>query len=279
MKAFSIYLFGQLATHRRSRILQDMTGADICMVAPEAGMCLMFGNDYQKQAEAGKQQWADWCSKPGHSLLLLPPFEQNEIGLPTDWEIEFCDSPPSTNVGGLARILAGEVQFELKGSKIQVDAKLAHSWDDYTLNTGFYKKHVNSGLFAATTLPIWSITVTDYRDALMGWLSDLHENAGKPAKIDKATDSLNDIILDNNHYALLVHLYGHVFNSKENALNALQDSIVFQLDYKIANKKLDELEALSIAEGGTLTEAGIDLLRKSPYLSYAKALKEANNDH
>ncbi|MGH2248828.1 hypothetical protein ACQ1Y8_15640, partial [Enterococcus faecalis] len=44
--------------------------------------------------------------------------------------------------------------------------------------TRYVRKHSNSGLFAVTTLPLWSLNLLDHTEVLVDWLNWFVDHAG-----------------------------------------------------------------------------------------------------
>jgi hypothetical protein len=270
-----IWMAGSLRDHPRGRRLADLAGAKPA-VSPEpgSGICLFFGNEFQKLDKAVQSEWLDWSQAPGNVFLLLPPFQLGSITTLRDWEVISLGSVADSMAPPMARLLTGEVRVQLKGT-FQVPAKPAGAWDNGTVNTCFYRRHPHAGLFAATCLPLWSLALLDARVDLREWLADLAALAGKPVEEDQKTPAAA-FNLKSEHYALLLHLCSGQFSSDDEALKALSKSEFFRLPAFPASEYLTELETHGFAKAGRLTKAGRTALAASTYEPYAAELEAQN---
>ena len=270
-----VWLSGALKDHPRGRRLADLAGAKPAAAPePKSGICLLFGNEFQKLDKAVQSEWLDWSQSPGRVFLLLPPFQVGPITTLLDWEVLSMGSVADSLAPPMTRRLSGEVRFQLKGA-FQVPTKPAGSWDNGTVNTCFYRRHPHAGLFAATCLPLWSLALLDAKADLREWLADLAALAGKPIGEDeKAPAAAFD--LKSEHYALLLHLCSEQFSSDDEALKALSKSEFLRLPIFPASRCLTELETHGLARAGRLTGAGRSVLAESPYEPYAAELEARN---
>lgn len=262
----SIWLAGSLSNHRRSRILQSAVQAQAVAQPPNAGVCLLFGTDFQ----AGSQQnWYTWTQKPGRALLLIPPFKSGTCAIPAAWGISRRSTPP-TSRDLLLSTLASEVQYELHG-QLQVATQLGGTWDDQSICTAYYRKHPHAGIFAITCLPLWSLAVLDRAEELQNWLDKLYSLAGSPVETSPLIDTA--IQLQPEHYTVLLHLISGPFANESAALAALHNSSIFDIDTDRARVCLQEAQEYGLAMGGQLTESGRNILQSSPYQFYINSLE------
>lgn len=269
MNAF-VWLAGTLATHRRRRILQDVISAQpIENQLPSSGLCLLFGSDFQKADEKQQQQWYNWTQEAGRILLLIPPFETEKSSIPCEWQIRRHSGVRAKPDIPLLQVLAPEVRYELQG-KLQTATQIGGAWDDFSINTAYYRKHPHSGIFAITCLPLWSLAVLDQEQELQKWLEQLHSIAGQPV-----AKALEQTLFQPKpeHFTVMLHLLTQKFADASTALTALQNSTIFSMDGKTAQTYLADLQSQGLVEGAKLTELGQDAIRSSSYLAYAEALE------
>jgi hypothetical protein len=252
-------------------VLQDVAAALKAEGFPEgSGIAVMFATDFQEESAEGRAAWLKWSQTPGRVLLLAPPFSVGPCEDPLRWEALPWKEGKSAGDASLSSLLATEVRHEIQG-ELQPARELGGVWADYAVNTAFYRKHPNAGLFAVTALPIWSMTLLDHAPALNDWFTSLHAMAGTPSA--QAAQEEPEFQLQPNHYAVLLHLIGGRFESRDDTLAALGASPIFRLSPDEAAARLDELQQQGLAENGRVTEQGREALRQSPYEAFASELE------
>ncbi len=277
-----IYLTGLLAAHRRSRILIQLVGAGIAGDdLPEKGLCMMFGQEYQQAMEEKQKKWQAWCRYPGRTLLLIPPFQAGEVGEGVDWSLSFAGEGLKAEKNSIARMLASEVTFSLLSQSPVFDRTpgnhLNHQWMDYTFNTLFNKQHSGAGVFCATTLPLWSISLMDAGDKLKEWLGRLHEHAGRALETsDVIEDKTIWDILEPLDYTVLSCIYAWQTTTPKALTEKLnsQEVPLFSFDLDWLTTSYNRLEKTGALETGTLTAPGLAHLQECPWWGHARQMKE-----
>ena len=273
MNSQPIWLIGTLASHARGKVLTGVTEAIAANTLPdEHGLCLAFGSDFQDANETLQEEWTAWAEPAGRTLLLIPPFKLDESKIPVSWRVYRPQKVDATGADQLARLLANEVRFELSGP-LQVASEVGGQWKNGGLHTAYFRRHPHSGLFAMTCLPLWSLTVLDHRDAIRNWLNAIGSVAGEPAPLVEAEQESKEFRPSRDHFALLLHLCERDYESRDEALARLADSLVLSIPDDAARLRLEELEAAGLALNGKLTEAGQATLLASPYAVYAAAMR------
>lgn len=278
-----IYLQSSLAGHRRGRLLTKLLKAEALKEnPPESGTTLMMGQDFQALSEEDQNHWFDWCSKPGRTLLLIPPFKEGIIAEEIDWSVSFREPPVASTATSLAGLLADEVNQALDGSDGAFDRSQEHQWQDLTANSRFVKKHAGTGVFAATALPVWSITLLGKGEILLAWISSLHEHAGKPSNLVQENND-NDIELEAIDYTTMVCIYGWNNSDADRLFEKISGSggvALFTIDRPSMNLSLQRLRQTGcVVENNnalSLSEKGASLLEASPYQAYAEYLRESS---
>lgn len=266
-----LWLAGTLSTHRRRRILQDAVGATAVEDKPlSAGLCLLFGTDFQDASEQLQHDWYNWSQEPGRTLLLIPPFETGQCTVPCEWEIQRRSGAGIQQGLPLLQALAPEVRYELQG-QLQVATSLGGTWDDLSICTAYYRKHPHSGVFALTCLPLWSLAVLDRERELQAWLEKLHSLAG--TSVETEATQTTSFEPKPEHFTVMLHLLSRRFSSETEALTELQSSPIFTIDIQTAHSYFAELKSHGLVEGGRLTDKGLDVIRRSPFLAYAEELE------
>lgn len=271
--SYSVWLAESLAVHKRGRILQSTVNAVPLSECPSSpGMCLMFGADFQEGSGELQQKWLNWSQQPGQVVLLIPPFAISQCEMPTHWEIAQFNNAKTKETHPLVKTLAPEVRHELKG-KLQIAKEIGGIWDDNVINTGYYRKHPHSGIFAITCLPLCSLIVLDHEKDLQDWLYKLYSLAGTPLASTDNNARETEFEARQEHFTVLLHLLSGHFQDKQTALDALDISSIFKISSTEAKPYFDELEKYGLTLNGQVTQSGHELLYQSPYAVYASALE------
>lgn len=266
-----IFLHGSLATHRRGLILAEAASAAPTSTLPEGpAVVVEFGEAFQDTEQDERARMIEWTRVPGHVLLLLPPFTKGACESPVTWQAERLTSAPRGGEG-LAQVLGPEVSYQLTG-KLQVPALPGATWSDCSVCLGVYRLHPAAGLFAVTTLPLWSLAVLDAPEDLERWLSRLVLLAGesKPAQAPEPAALLAD------HYGFLVFLLSWPLGDEEQAIEGLRSSPVFQISRERGLSLLKDLQDRGLVDGAKPTTEAEELVMQSPYAHYVSALREVN---
>jgi len=280
-----VYLTGTLAIHRRSRLLIQLLDAIATDLQsdglPESGICLLFGKEYQNAESEIQRMWQQWCERPGRTLLLIPPFiegsiQKNDDGV--DWSMGFCGDGIQGLKGTIAELVAGEVVFCLQSEHAVFDYEAGHQWQDYSFNTLFNKKHSASGLFAATTLPIWSISLMDFQEELLHYLEMLHDHAGTaiPESMEEMGGDGEQAALEDEDYTVLACVYAYGKTNTPALLEKISDQTfpLFSFDPEWLTESLERLSDIGYVQEEGITKIGLAALQDAPWYQYALRMKE-----
>lgn len=271
-----VTLIGKLAGHPRGRALANSLGAVARGNEPDGdGVCLAFASELQDAVIEQQRSLISWTHLPGRTLLLLPPLKLDETKLPVTWRVINAGTIDSSKNKGLSKLLSAEIKYELI-TEMQPAKLIDGEWSRGGINTAYYKKHPNSGVFAVTALPLWSLTTLDHKQQLFDWLGQLHSLAGQPIEQEEKLESDAELVLSSDHFALMLHLVSGCWKNRQSALRSLQESVVLSLPESRAVACMVDLENGSLATEGKLTDQGKLVLRASPYKAYASTLE---NDH
>lgn len=265
----SAFLFQALASHRRGRVLRDVAGAQPVDELPASGMVLLFGEDFQTAPERHQRDLVEWTRQPGRVLLLLPPFRPEETVVPVPWKVERMTTAPSGGEG-ISRRLANEVTHRLTG-RLQSAPIPGSTWQGLSVSTAIYRSHPASGVFAATCLPIWSLTVLDLEPDLRAWLQAVEGLAGEP----RVTAVQEPAPLRPEHFGMLVFLLSCSFSSDDDALDRLEASDLFRFSRAEGTRLLADLQRRGLTVAATPTDEAERMVMESPYAGYVGAIREA----
>lgn len=269
-----IFLSPALAANRKGRFLRGVLHAEILnyesvLALPDQGLLLLEGADLSSQECA--DELFNWSMQSGCAALVLAPFADNEtvlraLPLSLDWKLETVDQVVECD--GMVSVIAAEVSQQVLGFVGGAEAVLHKA--NNTVHTRYIKKHSNSGLFALTTLPLWSVSLLDHADSLTEWLSWFVSHCGEPAQqLDNKLVARQLSPLD--YSVLLLASVGKGCSLEEISQKASRLQLFNLEELDLHNRWID-LEEYGYISQSKITELGLDELKKSPYWSYADLL-------
>ena len=270
----NVHLTPELQSHRRGRFLASLLAiasrSDAAL--PATGFVLMTGEQFQMSPEF-QTECLSWARQPGCTLLLLPPYKEGAILPSLDWAIQLESySVANRQPESLEEILVGELSHSLHGMDGTGIASSVS--DDATYHTRYWKAHSNSGIIAATTLPLWSISLLDRADKVRAFLSEVEGQTGKPPVHTPENRAQVDALYPHD-VTVLVCCYGFAVVTAESLLTRLKEYAVPLLN--LASFDLPEsfhrLRRMGMLDDKGITEGGLSFLRTSNYWSFAENLK------
>lgn len=262
-----LYLTPELLSHRRGRFLSGLLAIEPSPGGglPESGMILMSGEQWQASAER-QADYMVWARQPGCVLLLIPPYKEGIILPSLDWTVEFSSTLfTATGSDSLGDLLAQERVFKLLGRDGSIDEQS---------HIPYWKAHSNSGLVAATVLPLWSISLLNHADSVMNFLKGLYRLAGKtsaPVRKDETPDDA----LHPEDLTVMVCCYGYDVVTADSLAERLRRDPVPLLNLSSFDlpESFARLQRVSMLGEQGLTEAGLAFLQASKYWFFAEHLK------
>lgn len=272
----TLYLDPGLATHRHGRFFVSQLNAEPVDELPSSGLMLMHGKLFQGLSASEQEIRWQWASQPGRALLLLPPFELGEVFERMDWQVTLRTEVASSNDCLVPKILSDEVHQDLVGSDGEFDRASGHQWRDYSVNTRYVKKHQGTGIFAATCLPLWSISLLDNAQDTLAWLESLLSLAGNAVVDGSAEPQASNAELKPTDYTLMVCMQAWDVHSIEEVSQALSKGAfsLFSIPETDIVEGVARLRELDLIGARGLTELGCEVLDESPYGQYVERLKE-----
>ncbi len=270
-----------LFAHRRGRFLASLLDVELLIdaVLPESGFVLISGESIQDDIDK-QRAYLSWAEQSACTLLVLPPYSEGRLFTGLDWSIGFSASQSAAvNIDTLAGVLAAETVYKLDGNDGGSELSEGHFWSDHSCHTRYWKVHANSGLLAATTLPLWSISLMNHAELMTAFLEWFSKQTGKVSSVmsGAAAQEQKPVLLPQDT-SILISCYGmKVSTAAQLAVRFKHISFPF---LNLAEFDLDDCIERLISHGlldsHGVTELGLEHLQTSPYWPFAKALRGAD---
>jgi len=272
-----LYLTPELQAHRRGRFLASLLDINLSPEhgLPQTGFVLMTGEQLQASPDL-QEECAAWVRQPGCSLLLLPPYKEGRISHFLDWEIELvpsflvADQQPS-----LENLLKDEVSYRLRG--IEGECIEQASSSELASHTRYWKTHSNSGLIAATTLPLWSISLLDQAALVNDFLAKVERHCGvQSVTTDVEEKKPQEDAIRPQDATVLVCCYGFNVATTEELLSRLKTNGVPLLNLASFDlpENMSRLRNAGLLNDRGVTEQGVTHLMESKYWGFAENLRK-----
>lgn len=272
----SLYLSAALSANRKGRFLQNVAAAvpmteDWRSHPLPSGLLLLQAEELQAQADW--QQLYDWAMQSGCAALVINPQIHQLDVLPRlsnalDWRLIPVSGVAQSD--GLTSLLADELAMSLAGSAGSADRHLHQSADG--VHTRYVRKHSNSGVFAVSTLPLWSLTLLDHTSALVEWLHWFLQHAGVVAEREDKPTSAVEFVPDRQDLVVLLL----VSAADGMPLDTLAGNSGVQRMFDTRQLDLIKRANMLVEQGyisaNRLTDKGSASFEASPYRAYAPLL-------
>lgn len=268
---YTIHIIGKLADNPRGKRLQKYLAASLAGELPEGmGLCLAGGQDYQTRTPAEQRSWLAWAAHPGNALLLVPPFQTSVRHEPNNWEVTSLDGPPTLDSSAhqVVQLTQQEISASITRGLAPTMNPLIDGGTRLQLS-GLFRKHPDSGIFAVTVVPVWSLALADHVPALVDWLSEWKSLAGRP---NHDPDSADPEAFEPTqlHYSLMLYLASGSFADRSAALEALEWNDTFDFSERDVASLFDDLTSAQWISNANLTDIGRHSLMTSPYRAFAE---------
>lgn len=277
----SFYLSSALANNRKGRFLQTVAGAtplesDWLNSPPACGLLLVQAEELTNY-EACQSLYL-WAMQAGCAALVINPQMVQlatlaELPITLDWSL--APTTLSAQEPELTALLATETDQMITGFAGSAD-RLQHMAGD-AVHTRYIRKHSNSGLFAVTTLPLWSLSLLDHAEVLVSWLNWFLDHAGLAAPIAEKKTALAEYSPDKYDLVVLLLLYAGNGISLDVIVANDTVKLLFDLNSLDINKRSEVLQQYGFIKGSNLTETGKSAVQLSQYWAYASLLSEQLN--
>lgn len=268
----NFYLLGKLAEGARGkRLLHPLSAIATAKPPVDPGLCIGMGQDYQTRTPAEQREWIKWAARPGCALLLVPPFHTAARHEPNGWEMTILEQTPAFDASAHAVFRLTQPELNVCVAR-GLTKTLNPILDGPSIPqlSGLFRKHPDSGIFAVTAVPLWSLHLADNIPALNEWLTAWCSLAGR-APAAEQTPSTPSFEPTQSHFSVLLYLASGTFSNRAAALEALAWNDTFELSDEDVPSLLDDLEAAGMVAEGALLESGQRALLESPYRHYAEA--------
>lgn len=269
------YLTPELQAHRRGRFLASLLGISQTseIGLPKSGFVLMTGEVLQT-SRGTQEECAAWVRQPGCSLLLLPPYQEGIVFHFLDWVVEVApSSSAAVNQASLMGMLAGEISYKLRGMDGACTEDISPG--ELTCHTRYWKAHSNSGLLAATTLPIWSISLLEQAALIHDFLATVARYCGLPSvNVTESEPQEKDAIRPED-VTVLVCSYGFNVATADGLLSRLKTYVVPLLNVGSFDltKSMVRLGNAGLIDDDGLTQQGLAYLMGCKYWAFAESLR------
>lgn len=272
----NLYVESNLANHRHGRFFISQLDAVPADDMPSSGLVFMHGKTFQMLDSQQQSNWWEWASKPGRVFLLLPPFNLSSIFEKLDWQISAREDEARLKGSIIPETLAPEVNVSIIGSDGEFDRLLGHEWMDHSINSRFFKQHQGCGVFAATTLPLWSISLLDHAQDTLEWLDSLMAFTGEPGEYIGYTPLVPEVHLEPSDYTLMVCMQAWGIHTVDAITSALEQraSSMIAIPGSVVVEGIARLQELGYVDDKGLTDIGMKSLSESPYWGYVESLRE-----
>lgn len=275
----TIYISAKLGSNRKGRFLHSIVQAqpltsDWQSNPPQQGLLLVQGDELN-QVEDWRTLY-HWSMQTGCAALVVDPLTSKTDcwqapELEIDWHLAAAPNIIDANTDGLTKLLADEITQKIVGFSGSSNATLHQIAD--VVHTRYIRKHSNSGLFAMTTLPLWSLNLLDHSDILLDWLNWLITHSGDTTpsivEVNKA-----DFIPDKKDEVVLLLIYAIPGLTAKEICQHQTVKMLFDTSTLAIDQRWLDLYQYGFISENRLTEKGNTILINSDYWAYAELLCE-----
>ncbi|ENK6376672.1 TPA: hypothetical protein P8743_001292 [Acinetobacter baumannii] len=274
-----IFLSEYLSGVSKGRILKRLIKPEIAsQTLPVSGLLLMSAKELNTD---NINVYIDWSQQTGCALLILEPYEQlmelcKQTTLGLDWTLEYPEHTFCEQEAFDFQILYSEILQSLSGYSGSYEQAKHHIGD--LVHTRYIRKHSNSGVFAITTLPIWSVSLLDEANQMNAWFNWFLDHCGTKSIEAHAIEAVESYTLNKLDYTvlLLVHLLPE-YSSGE--IGKKVESLgVFDLNQLDLLNRYEILEKENFIANKSLTFQGLEALNDSYIWNYVEPLAQQLKD-
>ncbi|QPF35797.1 hypothetical protein LIS44_04075 [Acinetobacter haemolyticus] len=274
-----IFLSEYLSGVSKGRILKRLIKPEIAgQVLPLSGVLLVSAKELNID---NIHFYVDWSQQAGCALLILEPHEQlmelcKQTTLGLDWTLEYSEHAICEHDAFEFQILQSEILQALSGYRGSYEPAQHHIGD--LVHTRYIRRHSNSGVFAVTTLPLWSVNLLDAANQVKAWLTWFLDHCGTKSDEVPVIEAVNTYTLNQLDYTvlLLVHILPEYSSSE--IREKIEYLGVFDLNQLDILKRYGILENEKFIANKNLTQKGLSALQDSSIWNYAEPLAQQLKD-
>src|SRR5690606_2608207 len=274
-----IFLSEYLSGVCKGRILKRLIKPEIAgQTLPVFGLLLISAKELNTD---NINVYVDWSQQAGCALLILEPYKQlmelcKQTTFELDWTLEYPEHTFCENGEFDFQILQSEILQSLNGHNGSYEQGKHHIGD--LVHTRYIRKHSNSGVFAITTLPIWSVSLLDEANHVKAWLNWFIDHCGTKSIEAHAHEVVESYPLNKLDYTVLLLVYILPDYSSGDIGRKVENLGIFDLDLLDLINRYEILVKENFIANKNLTLKGIEALKDSYIWNYIEPLAQQLKD-
>jgi len=274
-----IFLSEYLSGVSKGRILKRLIKPEIAgQTLPVFGLLLISAKELNTD---NINVYVDWSQQAGCALLILEPYKQlmelcKQTTFELDWTLEYPEHTFCENGEFDFQILQSEILQSLNGHNGSYEQGKHHIGD--LVHTRYIRKHSNSGVFAITTLPIWSVSLLDEANHVKAWLNWFIDHCGTKSIEAHAHEVVESYPLNKLDYTVLLLVYILPDYSSGDIGRKVENLGIFDLDLLDLINRYEILVKENFIANKNLTLKGIEALKDSYIWNYIEPLAQQLKD-
>lgn len=274
-----IFLSEYLSGVSKGRILKRLIKPEIAgQTLPVFGLLLISAKELNTD---NINVYVDWSQQAGCALLILEPYKQlmelcKLTTFELDWTLEYPEHTFCENGEFDFQILQSEILQSLNGHNGSYEQGKHHIGD--LVHTRYIRKHSNSGVFAITTLPIWSVSLLDEANHVKAWLNWFIDHCGTKSIEAHAHEVVESYPLNKLDYTVLLLVYILPDYSSGDIGRKVENLGIFDLDLLDLINRYEILVKENFIANKNLTLKGIEALKDSYIWNYIEPLAQQLKD-
>lgn len=274
-----IFLSEYLSGVSKGRILKRLIKPEIAgQTLPVSGLLLISAKELNTD---NINVYVDWSQQAGCALLILEPYEQlmelcKQTTFGLDWTLEYPEHTLCQNGEFDFQILQSEILQSLSGHNGSYEQAKHHIGD--LVHTRYIRKHSNSGVFAITTLPIWSVSLLDEANHVKAWLNWFLDHCGTKSIEAHAHEVVESYTLNKLDYTVLLLVHILPDYSSGDIGRKVETLGIFDLDLLDLINRYEILVKENFIANKNLTLKGIEALKDSYIWNYVEPLAQQLKD-
>ena len=274
-----IFLSEYLSGVSKGRILKRLIKPEIAgQTLPVFGLLLISAKELNTD---NIHVYVEWSQQAGCVLLILEPHEQfmelcKQTTLGLDWTLAYHEHILCQHEACDFQILHSEILQSISGYNGSYEQTKHHIGD--LIHTRYIRKHSNSGVFAVTTLPLWSISLLDQKNQVKAWLNWFLDHCGTKSIEAHAHEVVESYTLNKLDYTVLLLVHILPDYSSGDIGRKVENLGIFDLDLLDLINRYEILVKENFIANKNLTLKGIEALKDSYIWNYVEPLAQQLKD-